>query len=352
MLYYIIPRRGNNISRHGPVTGITHRLAYGVFFAGILMSGWTSTATVAAEGPRVVASIKPIHSIIAGIMRGVGTPALLLKGGASPHAYALRPSDARLLRRAELVFWVGPGLESFLERPLKTIARDAAVVSLISDPRIRALPVRRGGIWRQAHTPSDGHGHDRGPRHRGGTAHDTYGNRSARIVEIDPHIWLDPRNAVSIARIAAKRLRRLDPGNARIYDANLLEFADRLGKLEHEIRTTLAPVREVPYLVFHDAFQYFERRFGMNTIGSITLSPERRPGAKRLIEIRTRINSAGLKCVFVEPQFRAALAKTIVRGTSARMAMLDPMGTLIAPGPDTLATTLRAMARSIRDCLS
>ena len=283
--------------------------------------------------PRVVASIVPVHALVAAVMRETGEPELLLRGGASPHDHALRPSDLRTLGEADVLFWIGPTLERFLVRPLETAGTLRSVV-LLDLPGLDPLPLREGGLWE--HEP-----HDAAHREE---AHDG-GDR-------DPHVWLDPRRAAHLGHQIAAELGRIDPANAAVYRRNAATLDTRLQALESELAAVLAPVREVPYVVFHDAYQYFERRFATRAAGSLTVSPERSPGARRVSEIRALIRERGARCVFREPQFRPALVETLTAGTGARQGVLDPLGVELRPGPEAYFRLLRGLAAALRDCLA
>ncbi len=284
-----------------------------------------------ADPPRVVVSIVPVHAIVATVMEGVAAPALIVKGGGSPHAYALRPSGARALNQANLVFWMGEDLESFLAKPLAALAQSARVVTLMDSEGMRHLRVRKGGVW--DNRPEDETANE--PGH-----------------PFDPHVWLNPANASAIARAAAAALADVDPENRALYAANAERFALRADALDAELDALLAPVRTAPYAVFHDAFQHFERRYGLNAVGAVTVSPQHKPGAKRVRQIRERIETLGARCLFSEPQFAPALAETIVRGTNALTAVLDPLGAALKPGPDAYVALMRGLARALRDCLT
>ncbi len=248
-------------------------------------------------------------------MAGVGDPYLLLRGASTPHDYGLTPADARALSRAELVVWVGAALETALAKPLASLADKAEVLEASGASGVMLL---------------------KGPAGE----HD------------DGHIWLDPRNARAVARSAALALARIDPANAARYAANAAALDGRLRDLEAEVTAMLAPVRAAPYVVFHDAYRYFERRFAMNQVGTIAISPGRAPGARRIVEIRARLRETGAACVFREPQFEPAQARNAVEGSEAQIAVLDPLGADIAPGPTAYFTLLRSMARSLRACLA
>ncbi len=291
-----------------------------------------ATLPVRADGPVVVASIAPLHSLLSGVMAGVSEPHLLVRGGASPHTYTLRPSDMRALENATAVFWIGEGLETFLVRPLGARQAQGEVVEVMAIPEMVLRPAREGGVWEKG----DEHGHD----HHGHGGH-----------EIDPHLWLDPRNAARIVNTMADTLSEADPVNAARYRANAGELTERLAALESELHGKLAPVRELPYLVFHDAYHYFEARFGLSPAGAVTVGPEVRPGAARLTDIRERLRRTEARCVFAEPQFRSSVVQVVVEGSGARIGVLDPVGADLTPGEDLYFELLRGLADSLVDCL-
>ena len=252
-----------------------------------------------------MASIAPVHSLLAGVMAGVGEPALLVRGGRTPHAYVMKPSDARLLKDADVVFWVGPGLEGFLAKPLAGIADKVHVVQF------------------------------------------TDGDRADQ----DPHIWLDPRKAANMVRTMARSLSAADPANAARYRKNGDRAVARLVLLEAELQRILAPVAGVPYLVFHDAYGHFQKRFGLSATGAVAVHADRPPGARRISELRRKITAFNIGCVFTEPQFTPALAKTLIEGTNARLGVLDPLGAERTPGPGLYPALMRGLAGSLLRCL-
>ncbi|MCC7274648.1 MAG: zinc ABC transporter substrate-binding protein [Alphaproteobacteria bacterium] len=280
----------------------------------------------------VVTTVKPIHSLVAAVMAGAGTPSLLIGGAASPHTYQLKPSEAKRLEAADLVIWVGPTLETPLAKPLRTLVRRGALMTLTATPGIRVLAAREGGAWEDLHD----HGH----------------KHSAAAEELDGHLWLDPENAGAVARAAAAALAQRDPPNAERYRANAAALSDRLAVLDGEMRARLVAVKGVPFLSFHDAYQYLEARYGLNGIGAIAVSPERKPGAKRLQALRQRVRTAGARCVFSEPQFDPGLVATVIEGSKARTAVLDPLGATIADGPDLYPALMRGIADALRGCLA
>lgn len=300
----------------------------------------------AAKTPDVVASIHPIHSLVAAVMEGVGTPHRLLPPGASPHSYALKPSEALLLSRAEVIFRVDPTLETFLNQPLDSLPQGARIVTLAQAPGTALLPARAGGAWEEAHgDQEDGdHGHDAVHEHEHEHEHE-HGM-------YDGHSWLDPRNASAWTTAIAATLSEIDPANAEAYTTNARTTQDRLADLEGRLNDRLAAVRGVPYLVFHDAYQYFEHRFGLNAVGAVTVSPDRLPGARRIGELRDLVRSSGAACVFAEPQFEPRLVSVVTEDTGARSAQLDPLGADLPAGPDLYPTLLENLADTLSGCLS
>lgn len=336
-----------------------------------------------ADPPKVVASILPIHSITASVMQGVGEPALLVPPGASPHAYAMRPSEAKALSEADLVVWVGPDISSFLAKPLDTLAGGASILTLVDVKGIHLLPVREGGSF-DAHDHANGHGHGHGDHddhghkdddhddhghkdhddhdkhaHKEGD-HDDHGHKGhdhdshdQRPEEPEFHIWLETGNAEVMAKAIAARLSELDPANAATYGKNAADFAARMDALGHELEDLLKPAAGKPFIVFHDAWQHFEEEFGLTAVGSITLDPEKRPGARHISRLRSKIEDLGAVCVFSEPQFDGRLVDTLAEGTDARKAEADPLGDLgTNPGIGYFETSMRKAAEAFRSCLA
>lgn len=293
---------------------------------------WPVVNSRADEPPRVVASIPPVHSLVSMVMAGVGEPALLLPGNVTPHAYNLKPSDAALLENAQAVFWIGPALETVLSKPMETIATNGASVQLMDARAMKILPLRAGGVL--------------GPDNDSDNESDN-GEGSA-----DPHVWLDPANAIVMLFVISETLGEVDPGNADIYRANAIAGIDRMKRLDSELERTLAAVRNAPYVAFHDAYQYFEERYGLTPIATIAVDPGRAPGVRRVGEVKNTIVQSGARCVFTEPQFDPRLVSTLIDGTGARAGELDPLGADIPPGSSFYEAMLRAMAQNFVGCLS
>jgi zinc transport system substrate-binding protein len=312
----------------------------------LVMVFWAALpAAATADAPGVVASISPIHSLAAAVMEGRGSPKLLLPGGASPHTTTLKPSDASALQAARVVFWIGPDLETFLEKPLQALAGQATVLALWQADGVALLPYRRGGAWEPdaGDKHGDGHGHGHG---HGKEARD--GDESAW----DMHLWLDPRNAIAMAKAMAETLAAADPDGASLYRGNAAALGERLTALDQRLQQELARVRDRPYIVFHDAYQYFEARYGLKAVGAVTLSPEHQPSARQVTAIRRKIRDSGVACVFSEPQFPPKLVATVIEGTSARTGVLDPLGAAIPPGPAAYPALLQGIADTLTRCLA
>lgn len=296
---------------------------------------------MALAAPHVVASIQPIHSLAAGVMRDVGEPRLLITGGSSPHDYSLRPSDARAIAEADVVFWIGPDLESFLVKPLNNAKSKVQIVSLLEAPGVIVLPLRTGGAWESHRDHLEGEHAQQGHDHK-----------ADHQADHDTHLWLDPVNAIAMTRAMVAVLSTVDPDHKTDYERNGAALIERLNQLNQQLALKLAPVKDQPYVVFHDAYQYLEQRYGLNAVGSVVLDPEQRPGAKRVAEIQTHIRDRGVRCVFSEPQFQPALVKTVIAGSPARSGTLDPLGAEIPPGPDAYFQLLEGLANALRTCLS
>lgn len=354
--------------------------AAAALFAGSL-AAWPGAA---AAAPNVVATILPVQSLAASVMGELGEPRLLVRGAGSPHTYSLRPSDARALDEADLILWVGEELELFMQRPLQSLGSDARVVTLSEVPGVRLLSTREGGTWDEhdhGHGHDDDHGHshghshghdddeeDHGHSHGHSHGHDeedeededhghshghSHGHDHGDHVhgEHDMHIWLSPHNARAMVAAIAEALAEIDPDNAETYRANAAQTRDSLDALEARIQERLLPLGNAAFVVFHDAYQYFEEDFALGAAGSVTVSPERQPGAQRLRELRERIGQLDAVCVFAEPQFEPRLVQTVVEGTGARIGVLDPLGAELEPGPDAYPALLENLAGSFLDCL-
>lgn len=291
-----------------------------------------------AEAPKVMASIQPIHSLVAAVMQGVGEPGLVVTGAQSEHTYALKPSDARALAAARVVVLVDENYETFLAKPLKGRKNSLDVIALADLPGATTLPTRKGGVWEDEHDDHDEHGHGGHEGHHHGA--------------VDGHVWLDPANARLLVAAVADRLGEIDPEHAARYDANAAATMARLDELDRQLKARLTPLAGKPFVVFHDAYQYFEKRYGLAAAGSVTVDPDRPPSARRLAALRDKLKAAGAACVFREPQFPAPVVKTLADAAGAREGVLDPQGADIPPGPDQYFTLMTRLADGLESCLS
>jgi zinc transport system substrate-binding protein len=293
-------------------------------FANSLQAASTSLA------PKVLASIKPIQALVNGVMEGVGTAELLVPEGASPHTYQLRPSNATAINQAELIFWLGPEFESFLSKALD----NTRAVSLLADPNLELLNIREGALW-------IGCSHEHDHKHEHEHPHN-----------IDPHIWLDPRNAMLITENINQKLSALDPHHAEIYKHNAQQLKQRLVKLDTHLKQLLSPVKSRAFLVFHDSLQYFESRYQLLGAGAILLNPQMPPSAKRLQSLRESLSQKAIVCVLREPEFNAAILNSLTEGFNLKQAQVDPLASKQASFSQAYFSMMEQMGETLKACLS
>ena len=321
---------------------------------------------------KVVASIKPIHSLASYLMDGVGKPDLIVDGYNSPHGFALKPSHAKMLQNANLVFWVGEDLETFLEKPLKSIAKKAEKIELMEIKGLNKLEFRERNIF-EGHD-DHGHGHkkdkhddhkeakhddhkDHGHKEDKHDDHKEHGHKEAKHDdhhghghgEHDPHIWLDPMNAKVILSEMAEHLIENDQKNASKYKSNLKKAHKDLDKLTKKIKSELN--KDFKSIVFHDAYQYFEKRFGVNILGAFTVNTDVLPGAEQLSEIREIIEHEKVSCVFSEPQFNPDIINAVAKDTNIKTGVIDPLGATLNPGKNLYFDLIKNMSSSFKVCL-
>ena len=285
----------------------------------------------------VVTSIKPLHSLTSYIMEGVGEPGLIIDGVASPHNFQIKPSHAKMLQKADLVIWVGEDLESFLPTALKSIPKNSVVFPLLEQSGLKKLKFREKNIF-EGH---DDHGHDEHAEKEEG--HDDHGHG-----EYDPHIWLDPLNAKVIVKKITNQLVKIDADNSSTYKANSKKLLKDLDNLTSTIKKDLN--KNASFVVFHDAYQYFEKRFGLSVIGALTVNPDVMPGAEQLSEIREVIEEKKVKCIFSEPQFNPAIIKSIASDTGVKIGVLDPLGANINKSKNMYFNLIEDMSDALKDC--
>ena len=310
----------------------------------------------------VVTSIKPLHSLTSYIMEGVGEPDLIIDGVASPHNFQIKPSHAKMLQKADLVIWVGEDLESFLPSALKSIPKNAVVFELLDQSGLKKLKFREKNIF-EGHDDHDEHGHDEHAKKE--EKHDDHGHDDKAKKEddhddhghdehghahgeYDPHIWLDPSNAKVIVKKITNQLSKIDKDNSSVYKANSKKLLKDLDGLIKEVKNEIN--KDASFVVFHDAYQYFEKRFGINVIGALTVNPDVMPGAEQLSEIREVIEHEKAKCIFSEPQFNPNIINSIASDTGVKTGVLDPLGANINKGKGMYFQLIKDMSSSLKEC--
>ncbi len=330
-----------------------------------ILSFFTFFSSVNAE-IKVVASIKPIHSLASYLMDGVGKPKLIVDGYASPHGFSLKPSHAKMLQEADIVFWVGEDIENFLVKPLGSIAKNAEKIELLDIKGLKKLKFRERNVF-EGHDDhghkeddhddhakkedghddehKDEHGHDDDHKKDG---HDEHGHEGHAHGEFDPHIWLDPLNAKVILKEMTKHLIENDQMNASVYKDNLKKANKDLDKLVKQVKSELN--KDFKSIVFHDAYQYFEKRFKVNVLGAFTVNTDVLPGAEQLKEIREIIEHDKVTCVFSEPQFNPDIINAVAKDMNISTGVLDPLGATLTPGKNLYFDLIKNMSKSFKGC--
>jgi len=309
---------------------------------------------------KVVASIKPLHSLASYLMDGVGKPDLIVEGYGSPHGFSMKPSHAKILQNADLIFWVGEDLEIFLEKPLSSIAKKAEKIELMEIKGLNVLKFRERNIFdKHDHDDHDDHGkkkddhddhehddHDKKEEHADHDDHD--GHEGHAHGEYDPHIWLDPMNAKVILNEMVEHLIENDAKNASKYKSNLKNAFKDIDKLTADVKADLS--KSTASIVFHDAYQYFEERFDINILGAFTVNTDVMPGAEQLSEIREIIEHDKVSCIFSEPQFNPDIINAVAKDMDIKTGILDPLGATLNPGKNLYFDLIRNMSDSFKGC--
>ena len=294
---------------------------------------------------KVVTSIKPLHSLASYLMDGVGKPDLIVDGYASPHGFSMKPSHAKMLQNADLIFWVGEDLENFLEKPLNSIAKKAEKIELMDINGLNVLSFRERNIFDEHDDHDDHEGHTKKKKddHDDHDDHEGHGHG-----EYDPHIWLDPINAKVILKEMTEHLIENDSKNASTYKSNLDKALKDIDKLTMDVMTELN--ESTASIVFHDAYQYFEKRFNVKILGAFTVNTDVMPGAEQLSEIREIIEHDKVKCIFSEPQFNPDIIKVVAKDMNIKTGVVDPLGATLNPGKDLYFDLIRNMSASFKGC--
>ena len=314
----------------------------------------------------VVTTIKPLHSLVSSVMKSIGEPSLIIEGTNNPHTFVFKPSHAKMIEEADIIFWIGEDLEAFMEKPLDSLAEEAQVISFMALSSIEKLKFREKNIFddhdghedeHEGHEDEDDHGHkddDHDDDHDGHEdeheGHDDDHNDAHAHAhgEFDAHIWLDPVNAKKMVLEIAHELSDLDPNNKVKYENNANATIKSLDELIDSNKKILS--KDISYVVFHDAYQYFEKRFGVIPAGALTLNPDVLPGAKQIADIQDVINDKGIKCIFSEPQYNPKIIETIGNDMKISTGVMDPLGAYIDAGPSMYSDLINGIANSIKDC--
>ena len=364
-----------------------------LFGTALLFSSFSAIAEI-----KVVTTIKPIHSLVSGVMDGVSNPSLIIEGSNSPHNFSLKPSHAKMLEEADIVFWIGEDLESFMEKPLNSLAKHAVQISIMDLKSIEKLKFREMSDHddhddhghedeheghddhdddghkdddHDDHGHDDHHGHE--DEHEGHDDHDDDGHKDDdhddhghddhhghededddsnheghNHGEFDAHIWLDPVNAKAMVSEIAHELSELDPSNKSNYEKNAEKMISSLDDLIERVSTIIP--KNSSFIVFHDAYQYFENRFNIKAAGALTLNPEVLPGAKQIAEIQEIIEHDSVKCIFSEPQYNPKIIEMLSADMKVLTSVLDPLGANIEAGPEMYNDLILEIASSLKDC--
>ena len=326
-----------------------------IFGLSILFSSFSAHADVSTD-IKVVTTIKPLHSLISRIMETRGEPQLIIEGTNNPHTFVFKPSHAKMIEEADIVFWIGEDLEAFMEKPLNSLAKDTKKIAFMDSESIEKLKFREENIFddHDDHDDHDGHKDDDHDDHDDHDGHDDEHDDHAghhdghNHGEFDAHIWLDPENAKEMVKIIRDELIKIDPEGQRQYSVNAAGATLELDNLINNVEKELS--KDISYIVFHDAYQYFETRFGVKSAGALTLNPDVLPGAKQIADIQDLISDKGIKCIFSEPQYNPKIIETLGNDMNISTGVMDPLGAFIDPGPTMYVELINGIANSIKEC--
>ncbi|MGY9058977.1 MAG: zinc ABC transporter substrate-binding protein [Candidatus Puniceispirillales bacterium] len=313
----------------------------------------SNTAVFASETKGVITTIQPINALVNAVIGNTGGSTSLIPSEVSPHEFKLKPSDVKKLQDGNIIFYISNHLESSITKVFKNLPKNIKIVNLMEETGINHLAIRDNEAWERHdhHDDHDKHAkkdddHDDHDKHaKKDDDHDDHEK------EDDVHIWLDPDNGIKIVQKVNKELSLLFPENSQIYNKNATNIINKITELKSELKEELLSIKDKPYIVFHDAYQYFEKVFGLNAVGSIALEDDVASSPKQISFIRNKIIKSNVSCVFQEPQFDSKLVKTVVEGTDAKVGTLDPLGVDISNNKDFYLQLLRNMSKSLKKCL-
>ena len=314
-------------------------------FSIIILIIFSSIKVYATETKGIITTIKPINALVSAVVGNTGKTISIIPADISPHEFKLKPSDAKILQDGNIIFYVSNHLESSITKFFENLPKNIKIINLIEETGIEHLAIRDNEAWER----HDHHGeeeHDDHEKHA--KKHDDHDDHEK---EDDVHIWLSPDNAIKIVKKVNKELNLFFPENAKIYNENSTKMINKISILKSELKKELSTIKDKPYIVFHDAYQYFEKDFGLNAVGSIALEDDVASSPKQISYIKNKIVNSNVSCVFQEPQFDSKLVKTVVEDTNAKVGTLDPLGVNIVGDEDFYLQLLRNMSKSLKKCL-
>ena len=310
----------------------------------IILFFFSSVNVFASETIGIITTIKPIDSLVSAVVGDTGKTISLIPSETSPHEFRLKPSDARALQNGNIIFYISPHLETSIVKVFENLPKNIKIINLMEETGIEHLSIRDNEAW-ELHDHHDDEKHDDHDKHAQKDEHDDHKSKD------DVHIWLDPENAIKIIKKVNTELSFFFPENAKIYDKNATKIINKIKSLKKQLKKELLPIKEKPYIVFHDAYQYFEKTFGLNAVGSIALEDDIASSPKQISFIKNKIIKSKASCVFQEPQFDNKLVKTVIEGTQAKIGTLDPLGFGIKEKEDFYLQLLRNMSKNLKECL-
>ena len=310
----------------------------------IILFFFSSVNVFASETIGIITTIKPIDSLVSAVVGDTGKTISLIPSETSPHEFRLKPSDARALQNGNIIFYISPHLETSIVKVFETLPKNIKIINLMEETGIEHLSIRDNEAW-ELHDHHDDEKHDDHDKHAQKDEHDDHKSKD------DVHIWLDPENAIKIIKKVNTELSFFFPENAKIYDENATKIINKIKSLKKQLKKELLPIKEKPYIVFHDAYQYFEKTFQLNAVGSIALEDDIASSPKQISFIKNKIIKSKASCVFQEPQFDNKLVKTVIEGTQAKIGTLDPLGFGIKEKEDFYLQLLRNMSKNLKECL-
>ena len=324
----------------------------------IILILFSNSSALASETKGVITTIQPINSLVSAVIGNTGKTTSLIPADISPHEYKLRPSDAKKMQEANIIFFVSNHLESGVTKVFKNLPKNIKIIDLLEETGIEHLAIRDNEAWERHdhHGHGDHDDHDKhGKKHDDHDDHDKHGKKhddhDDHESKDDVHIWLSPDNAIKIVKKVNKELSLLYPDNASKYKENSNKIINEINNLKSKLIKDLAPIKDKPYVVFHDAYQYFEKTFGLNAVGSVALEGDIASSPKQISFIKNKIKKLNASCVFQEPQFDSKLVKIVVEGTNAQIGTLDPLGVNISGKENFYIQLLKNMAKSLKECL-